>query len=179
MTYQRACDVPDNPLEVPGEPAEITEEVTQIPLRNPVVVRAQVAQKAAQQARYNPPAPAAAAAAPPIASVTPFPPTMWMAPRMPMYNQNLLMNSNTKPINFRTEACKNFHSPAGCTHGDNCHFIHDLDYDGRPIPNMAEWRKSNPTRLRNLEIMKSMQMGLNPQPPISGANQQPGAEPAG
>ena len=64
---------------------------------------------------------------------------MSQPPTMPMYFPKILLNnSNTKPINYRTEACKNFHSAAGCTHGDACHFIHDFTYEGRPIPNMAE-----------------------------------------
>jgi hypothetical protein len=77
--------------------------------------------------------------------------------QMPMYMPKL-MNPNSRPVNFRTEACKNFHSAAGCTHGDACHFIHDFTYEGRPIPNMAEWRKTNKIRMQNMDAMKNMQM---------------------
>ena len=80
---------------------------------------------------------------------------------MPLYFPKMLLNNNnTKPINYRTEACKNFHSAAGCTHGDACHFIHDFTYEGRPIPNMAEWRRNNNVRMKNIEAMKNMQMGI-------------------
>lgn len=83
-----------------------------------------------------------------------------MTPSMPMpIYMPKLMNPNSRPVNYRTEACKNFHSAAGCTHGDACHFIHDYTFEGRPIPNMAEWRKSNKIRMQNMEAMKSMQMG--------------------
>lgn len=87
--------------------------------------------------------------------------SMMMTPSMPMpmYLPKII-NTNTRPINYRTEACKNFHSAAGCTHGDACHFIHDFDFEGRPIPNMAEWRKNNQTRNKNIETMKNMQMGF-------------------
>ena len=85
---------------------------------------------------------------------------MAQTPAMPMYFPKLLLNnSNTKPINYRTEACKNFHSAASCTHGDACHFIHDFNFEGRPIPNMAEWRKNNSIRSKNMESMKGIQMG--------------------
>jgi Zinc finger C-x8-C-x5-C-x3-H type (and similar) len=86
---------------------------------------------------------------------------MSQPPTIPMYFPKMLLNNNnTKPINYRTEACKNFHSAAGCTHGDACHFIHDFTYEGRPIPNMAEWRRSNSIRMKNIEAMKSAQMGM-------------------
>lgn len=86
---------------------------------------------------------------------------MGRAQAMPMYFPKVLINnSNNKPVNFRTEACKNYHSPAGCTHGDNCHFIHDFTYEGRPIPNLAEWRRQNEIRNKNLESMRNMQMGI-------------------
>ena len=79
---------------------------------------------------------------------------------MPLYFPRVMLNnSNTKPINYRTEACKNFHSAASCTHGDACHFIHDFNFEGRPIPNMAEWRKNNSIRSKNMESMKGIQMG--------------------
>jgi hypothetical protein len=83
---------------------------------------------------------------------------MMMNPSMPIYLPKL-MNPNNRPINYRTEACKNFHSAAGCTHGDACHFIHDFTYEGRPIPNMADWRKNNSIRNKNIESMKHAQMG--------------------
>ena len=43
-----------------------------------------------------------------------------------------------KPVNknFRTRHCVKYHSDAGCGRGDACHFIHDVQYKGRPAPNM-------------------------------------------
>ncbi|CAD8159943.1 unnamed protein product [Paramecium octaurelia] len=35
---------------------------------------------------------------------------------------------------YKTKHCHNFHSPIGCTRGDNCNFIHDSRYPGRPAP---------------------------------------------
>lgn len=46
-----------------------------------------------------------------------------------------------KPQNYRTLPCLKFHSTEGCIRGDNCHFIHDFDFAGRPIPNFREWRQ--------------------------------------
>lgn len=58
-------------------------------------------------------------------------------PQFPnVYPKVLINNWNNKPMKYRTEPCRNFHSLAGCTHGDNCHFIHDFEYAGRPIPNL-------------------------------------------
>ena len=67
---------------------------------------------------------------------------------------------NSRPPNYRTEPCRNFHSPTGCTHGDNCHFIHDFDYPGVPIPDLDKWRRSNETRIKNIKAMQSMNINL-------------------
>jgi hypothetical protein len=68
--------------------------------------------------------------------------------------------TNQKPINYRTEPCRNFHSTIGCTHGDNCHFIHDYDYPGIPIPDLEKWRRTNQTRQQNIKAMQSMSMNM-------------------
>ena len=50
-------------------------------------------------------------------------------------NNRMIYNPITKkPQNFRTVPCRRFHSQDGCERGDNCHFIHDFLYQGRPIP---------------------------------------------
>lgn len=36
--------------------------------------------------------------------------------------------------NFKTKHCKQYHSDSGCGRGDACHFIHDVEYKGRPAP---------------------------------------------
>ena len=92
----------------------------------------------------------------------PFPYMPYMSSGNSIYNPMRLSNPTAKPINFRTEACKHFHSSSGCTHSANCHFIHDYDHEGKPIPNMADWRRTNPTRLKNLEEMRRAQMGHQP-----------------
>ncbi|CAD8151296.1 unnamed protein product [Paramecium pentaurelia] len=37
---------------------------------------------------------------------------------------------------YKTKHCHNFHSSIGCTRGDNCNFIHDSRYPGRPAPTL-------------------------------------------
>ncbi|CAD8062122.1 unnamed protein product [Paramecium sonneborni] len=37
---------------------------------------------------------------------------------------------------YKTKNCHNFHSPLGCQRGDNCNFIHDSRYPGRPAPTL-------------------------------------------
>eukprot|EP00358_Blepharisma_japonicum_P003700 CAMPEP_0202954518 /NCGR_PEP_ID=MMETSP1395-20130829/50871_1 /ASSEMBLY_ACC=CAM_ASM_000871 /TAXON_ID=5961 /ORGANISM="Blepharisma japonicum, Strain Stock R1072" /LENGTH=326 /DNA_ID=CAMNT_0049670083 /DNA_START=846 /DNA_END=1823 /DNA_ORIENTATION=+ len=72
--------------------------------------------------------------------------------------KRVLFNPITKkPQNYRTVPCKKYHSSEGCERGDNCHFIHDFQYQGRPIPNFQEWKNSNPVRQKNLQ---SQQYGL-------------------
>lgn len=53
-----------------------------------------------------------------------------------MNKSRMIYNPITKkPQNFRTVPCRRFHSADGCERGDNCHFIHDFQFQGRPIPN--------------------------------------------
>ncbi|CAD8065614.1 unnamed protein product [Paramecium sonneborni] len=35
---------------------------------------------------------------------------------------------------YKTKHCHNYHSPIGCTRGDNCNFIHDSCFPGRSAP---------------------------------------------
>ncbi|CAD8051697.1 unnamed protein product [Paramecium primaurelia] len=39
---------------------------------------------------------------------------------------------------YKTKHCHNFHSSIGCTRGDNCNFIHDSRYPGRPAPTLQQ-----------------------------------------
>lgn len=55
-----------------------------------------------------------------------------------------------KPPGFKTLPCRNFHSVIGCQRGDNCHFVHDFTFQGRPIPNFEQWKHSNEERLKNI-----------------------------
>jgi hypothetical protein len=48
-----------------------------------------------------------------------------------------------KPHNYKTVPCVFFHSPQGCSRGDNCHFIHDWNYNGRETPNMRKYVRNN------------------------------------
>lgn len=43
-----------------------------------------------------------------------------------------------KPHNYKTVPCVFFHSPQGCSRGENCHFIHDYNYSGRETPEYEE-----------------------------------------
>lgn len=36
--------------------------------------------------------------------------------------------------NYKTRHCNKYHSDAGCGRGEACHFIHDPEYKGRPVP---------------------------------------------
>lgn len=89
-------------------------------------------------------------------SMSGFPPPFGMPPH-PMYDPNMmqpqmdpyqLMNKQRmmynpmtkKPQNYRTVPCRRFHSNDGCDRGDNCHFIHDFQFQGRPIPNFQSKR---------------------------------------
>lgn len=36
--------------------------------------------------------------------------------------------------NYKTRHCNKYHSDAGCGRGEACHFIHDKEYKGRPVP---------------------------------------------
>jgi hypothetical protein len=90
-----------------------------------------------------------------------------MPSNLPMYDPSMMMNAmdpynfmgkskilynpvTKKPQNYRTVPCRRFHSTDGCERGDNCHFIHDFQYQGRPIPNFQAWKNNN--------MQKSMQM---------------------
>jgi len=70
--------------------------------------------------------------------------------------RHIIYNPMTnKPLNFRTLPCKHFHSVAGCNRGESCHFIHDFQHAGKPIPNFHHWKNTNPIRLANLQAMNS------------------------
>jgi hypothetical protein len=60
-------------------------------------------------------------------------------PMMPTHFSNPNANHNfvrkPLPAKYKTRPCNNFHGPNGCTRGDHCHFIHDLNYPGKEIPN--------------------------------------------
>ena len=55
-------------------------------------------------------------------------------------NGNIPVQPNiNKPNNYKTVPCRLFHSPIGCTRGDNCHFIHDYNFAGVETPNMNKY----------------------------------------
>jgi hypothetical protein len=47
-----------------------------------------------------------------------------------------------RPPNYKTVPCRMFHSSVGCSRGEGCHFIHDLQYAGRETPNMHKYVRS-------------------------------------
>lgn len=113
----------------------------------------------------------------------PIPAYNTMMPGMPMYDPNMMVNPmdpynfmnkgkilynpvTKKPQNYRTVPCRRFHSADGCERGDNCHFIHDFQYQGRAIPNFQAWKNNN--------MQKSMQM--HGYPTMPGYYPPPGPE---
>lgn len=107
----------------------------------------------------------------------PIPQYNAMMPSVPMYDPSILANPmdpyslmnktrvlynpvTKKPQNYRTVPCRRFHSSDGCERGDNCHFIHDFQYQGRPIPNFHDWKNNNMTRQRNLQGMNNYPMSV-------------------
>lgn len=46
-----------------------------------------------------------------------------------------------KNSKLKTVPCVFYHSPTGCHHGDNCNFIHDKNYKGKPTPNMDKYTR--------------------------------------
>lgn len=40
--------------------------------------------------------------------------------------------------NYKTKPCMKYHSDAGCGRGEACHFIHDKEYKGRPVPEVEK-----------------------------------------
>ncbi|CAD8069395.1 unnamed protein product [Paramecium sonneborni] len=56
---------------------------------------------------------------------------------------------------YKTKNCHNFHSSTGCARGDNCNFIHDSRYPGRPAPTLQNPNFLNKTLypLSNMAII--------------------------
>ena len=79
-----------------------------------------------------------------------YDPSMMSAPMDPygmMNKTRMIYNPITKkPQNYKTVPCRRFHSADGCERGDNCHFIHDFQHQGRPIPNSHDWKNNNMMR---------------------------------
>ena len=50
---------------------------------------------------------------------------------------------------YKTKPCRNYHGTTGCTRGDNCFFIHDVNYKGREIPNfdLRNYQRNLPIQL--------------------------------
>lgn len=56
-------------------------------------------------------------------------------------NKQRLTSDAKKRMNpkYKTVPCRMYHSPIGCTMGDDCDFIHDPEHKGRPTPNMNRY----------------------------------------
>jgi hypothetical protein len=78
---------------------------------------------------------------------------------MPGGKRVIMDSIGDRPINFRTVPCRNFHSSEGCTRGDNCHFVHDFNYIGKPITNLSDWMSQNKVRQESLDKMNRMMQG--------------------
>ena len=166
VTYARESDIPRSPRE-PASKAEttITADVLIVPLVN----------KAARQ--YGEEKPVVPNMSTLFSMIPPMPMQMQMQmpmqmPYMQQTEQMMQMGwggypppaaflntkkkiqidpKTNKPVNYKTVPCKMFHSPQGCTRGDSCHFIHEVSFSGRPIPNLSEWKKSNEARQKSLK----------------------------
>lgn len=89
-----------------------------------------------------------------------------MDPYSLMNKSRILYNPVTKkPQNYRTVPCRKFHSGDGCERGDNCHFIHDFQFQGRPIPNFQDWKNHNMIRQQNLQSINTYNMASYYPPP--------------
>jgi hypothetical protein len=92
----------------------------------------------------------------------PIPQFGGMVPNMPVYDPGLMPGAidpysmmkpgrvlynpiTKKPQNYRTVPCRRFHSQDGCERGDTCHFIHDFQHQGRPVPSF-DWRNNSGRR---------------------------------
>ena len=67
-----------------------------------------------------------------------------------------------KPQNYKTVPCRLFHSLVGCTRGESCHFIHDLQFSGRETPNMHKYVRPLHLLTKNTKIPGSFQGGQSP-----------------
>ncbi|CAD8071503.1 unnamed protein product [Paramecium sonneborni] len=59
---------------------------------------------------------------------------------------------------YKTKNCHNYHSSIGCTRGDNCNFIHDSRFPGKPAPILQHPNFLNKT----LQHQPSMQLIIPP-----------------
>ena len=168
VIYQRESDVPKAPREATGPEKAVTVCSQAVPLIPSFKVNftPPLPQQTIEMAK---PAPMPVMPTPSMPIQQPMMDQMAMYSMMyqnpgvqyPMMLPRVFVNQrNSRPPNYRTEPCRNFHSPAGCTHGDNCHFIHDFDYPGVPIPDLDKWRRSNETRMKNIKAMQSMNYGM-------------------
>ena len=79
-------------------------------------------------------------------------------------NNNIKQNGNNQGIDprmfmesaqrmniqkYKTKPCRNYHGATGCTRGENCFFIHDVNYKGREIPNfdIRNYQRNLPIQL--------------------------------
>ena len=67
-----------------------------------------------------------------------------------------------KPQNYKTVPCRLFHSLVGCTRGESCHFIHDLQFSGRETPNMHKYVRPLHLLSKNTKGPSSYQSGHSP-----------------
>ncbi|CAG9324632.1 unnamed protein product [Blepharisma stoltei] len=97
-----------------------------------------------------------------------YQPQTMQFPTNDLNRRQVIYNPITKkPLNYKTMPCRKFHSNEGCERGDNCHFIHDFQYQGRPIPNFQEWKNSNQERLQNLMASKQDESAPSYYPPMN------------
>lgn len=161
VTYARESDIPQSPREPPSRAeTTIVHDTSNFPLVNKTV-RPPIEDKpliSPPQSLY----PMMQSMMPPMPMGMPMPfmPTndpammqMWAAYPPASYlsaKKKIQIDPRTnKPVNYKTVPCKMFHSPQGCTRGESCHFIHETNFTGRPIP--SDWKRSNEARQKSMK----------------------------
>ena len=149
ITYPRESEIPRAPREPAGRAeTHITPDTPLIPLvcKNPHPPPAEEKPAAYLQ-------PPAMPFVPPPMQADPYYQLFLsqMSPLLIGQKKRVQIDPRTnKPVNYKTVPCRLFHSPSGCTRGDNCHFIHDTNYSGRPIP--SDWKKNSDVRQKSTKM---------------------------
>lgn len=185
VTYARESDIPQSPREPPSRAeTSIVSDTQTMPLINKTAIRPAVEDKtvsAPTQPLYTMMPPMMSSM--PMGMSMPFMPTndpammqMWAAYQPPASylaaKKKIQIDPRTnKPVNYKTVPCKMYHSPQGCTRGESCHFIHEPNFSGRPIP--SDWKKNNDARQKSLKDSETVV------PPVPYYYTAPDAQPYG
>lgn len=166
VTYARESDIPQSPREPPSRAeTTIVHDTANIPLVNKTV------RPPTEDKQYISPPQSLYPMMPPMMPTMPmgmpmpYMPTndpammqMWAAYPPASYlsaKKKIQIDPRTnKPVNYKTVPCKMFHSPQGCTRGESCHFIHETNFSGRPIP--SDWKKNSEARQKSMKDVETV-----------------------